>query len=127
MTEHRVTSCDTALRALRRRRVVDCLPWRGIAALSQYSPIPAGTLCRWYHTGYLPPKWYKRLGIPRPVEIEPCQECGQIHAMNKTCSKDKRTRHRIAISKTDPVSAARSIERCYFSKEDLIRELEELI
>ena len=36
-------------------------------------------------------------------------------------------RHRIAISKTDPVSAARSIERCYFSKEDLIRELEELI
>ena len=100
------------------------LTWRKISALPQYSPIPAGTLCRWYHTGYLPLKWYYRLGIPEPVTVRPCPQCGEIHNMLKTCKADRRKRHRIAISKLDPASAARSIrENCYFGVDELIEEL----
>lgn len=37
--------------------------WRDIARLPQYSGIPAGTLCAIAKTGYIPPKWHKKLGI----------------------------------------------------------------
>jgi hypothetical protein len=101
------------------------LTWRGLAALPQFSPIPHGTLWAIYHGYPVPKKWRKRLGVVEPVEIEPCPHCGEIHDMLKSCKKDRRTRHRIAISKVDAHSAARSIVRnCEYTKEELIEELE---
>ena len=69
----------------------------------------------------------KALGMQYKALVDSCPDCGEIHAMNKTCQKDKRKRHRIAISKTDPASAAASIaNNVSFEISELIKELEAL-
>ena len=77
---------------------------------------------------YRPPAWIcRRLGIEynEPITVEPCKRCGAPHPPLKVCQRQATTkRHRIAISKVDPASAARSIrDNCYYSASELIEEL----
>ena len=76
---------------------MDGMTYREISALDEYGGFSIASLCRFRKRGKL------------------------TKAMRKKWS---RKRHRIAISKLDPASAARSIrENCYFGVDELMEEL----
>ena len=83
------------------------LTWCEMAALDEYYPIPQGTLCAIANGADIPKKWYRKLKVTTP---------------RARCLRPET----VEVSKVDPVSAARSIERCYFTKEELIEELKKL-
>ena len=78
------------------------MSWRQIAALAQYSPIPAGTLCSIAKGAKIPRKWLQRLNVRR-----------------------EDARKRIAISKTNAESAARSIRRNV--SPEVVEQIKELL
>lgn len=45
------------------------LSWRKIAALDEFAPIPAGTLCAVYNGEPVPHRWRARLGIPVEINV----------------------------------------------------------
>jgi hypothetical protein len=71
---------------IRRLHDIDGLSFPKIAALDEFSPIPPSTLNSIYHGGKIPKKWNDQLNYPPPRPP------------------------RIAISLTDPTSAARTIK-----------------
>lgn len=54
---------DIIQERLKHLRTAKDMKWREIAALPEYSGIPRGTLCSIVTQGYIPPKWYRKLGI----------------------------------------------------------------
>lgn len=80
--------------------------------------------------GYNPGKKIRAvLGWPKLVEVEPCPTCGTVH-LRKTCPNraNGHRRQRIAISKVDAASAARSIVNNNSPEyvRELIERLEEI-
>ena len=79
--------------------------------------------------GFHPPRWVcRKLGIEytEPIVVHPCSKCGTPHEPKKQCSwrRTRRKRDRIAISKRDPRSAARSIRNnVHYGVDELVKEL----
>ena len=101
--------------------------WRKIAQMEPFfsAGINFATLCRYANGDEIQNQDHRKaLGLQYKELIASCPQCGEIHNMLKTCKADRRKRHRIAISKLDPASAARSIrENCYFGVDELVKEL----
>lgn len=61
--------------------------WREIGA--SFPGVPLGTLCRIAHDKNYEPKspaLRAHLGLaPLPVQVSPCQKCGQLHAFSRRC------------------------------------------
>ena len=101
--------------------------WRDVAEQEPYysAGMNFATLRRYAHGDYVYNQEHRKaLGLRYKELVLSCPHCGEIHNMLKTCKPDRRKRHRIAISKLDPASAARSIrDNCYFGVDELVKEL----
>lgn len=94
------------------------LSWRKIAQTPEFSLLPAGTLCTWAKTGYLPRRWYARFGLTAYLPAPACPLHGVVHCYDCETQQVKPVRKRtpkprtprIAIRLDDPASAARSIK-----------------
>lgn len=114
---YRVTKRDTIRGRLKELNGSGGLSWRKIAALPDFVPVPAGTLCRYAKTGYLPPKWRVRFGLIAYVPTLACPVHGVVHCYDCETQIVKPARNhparprppRISIRLDDPDSAARSI------------------
>lgn len=112
-----VTNPDTVRERLTGLHDTQHLSWRLIAALPEFVGVPAGTLCTWSKTGYLPRKHHARFGWTVTVDVPVCPIHGTVHCYD--CSREiVKPKHkprttprppRIAIRLDDPTSAAASI------------------
>lgn len=76
-------------KALNSLHTVDCMPWRKIANLDDYSGIPPGTLSS-IAKGYpVPHKWLKRLNMQATAPAPVCLRCGEVH-VTRRCTKRER-------------------------------------
>lgn len=86
--------------------------WRNTGAEFGVNPATARLIARGYQPGN---RMRESLNLPPVVKVEACPTCGVVHT-RKTCplsnGNPKRKRQpRIAISKLDAASAARTIRR----------------
>lgn len=62
--------------------------WRCVSATpSQFANIPPGTLCSVYNGSPVPKRWRRQFGMPPLVQVEACEECGKLHAVDWCVSK----------------------------------------
>jgi hypothetical protein len=102
------------------------LSWPKISANTEFSPVPAGTLCSIYHGYPVPLKWRKHLGMSEKIKVSGCLHCGKVHTTKRCTSGNHRPRpHRIAVRTGDPSSAAKSIIK--HMDEDKVKQLVELL
>jgi hypothetical protein len=118
-----VRTPDKIVEALKRLHDGFGLSFRDIAELFPWRGIPPGSICSMYH-GNIPKKWYPQLGIPEPVEVMPCPQCGVVHIGKCPKKGAKKKRKRTPggwVNAKDPERAAEQIaKRAEYSLDDLI-------
>jgi hypothetical protein len=113
-----VRSSDTARRLLISRKGTPGRTWRWLAQ-NVYWPVPAGTLCAIAKGEKIPNRYRRVFKLPAIVKREVCPLHGVVHDYDcqtqevkpRSNGRPKRKRERLAISKHDPASAARSMRR----------------
>lgn len=93
MTKTSVRNPDIVCNRLNHLHTIDCMPWRKIANLDDYSGIPAGTLSSIARGYPIPRKWLKRLGLPETRPAPVCPRCNVVHLANKCPNKARAKRY----------------------------------
>lgn len=103
-----VTTCDKARERLKAIKNTLGLPWREIAKMAEFQPIPFGTLERFATTCYEPkrPEWRRILGLPSFAPAPVCPKCGVVHVTKRcTAGSGSRRRKRITVTLSDDAIA----------------------
>ena len=89
----RVRTCDSIKERLTVLHRANGLTFREIAALPEFTPVPAGTLCTIFKGGEVPKKWRTRFGMTEFLPAPACAKCGKVHTTAR-CTEGKQPRRR---------------------------------
>lgn len=83
-----VTISDTPLERLHYLKTIEHKSFRSIAALDEFSPCPAGTLCAIFNGGEVPHRWRDLFKLPHLEPAPVCAKCGVVHT-TKRCTANE--------------------------------------